>query len=57
MTILWGFFSVFPANAGMIPDIPRVLSADLSVPRECGDDPGSRDKNTCGKACSPRMRG
>ena len=39
MTILWGFFSVFPANAGMIPIFTTSRRSARGVPRECGDDP------------------
>ena len=39
MAILWDFFSVFPANAGMIPDRPSATARASCVPRECGDDP------------------
>ena len=39
MTILWGFFSVFPANAGMILLYGGILQCEMGVPRECGDDP------------------
>ena len=39
MAILWDFFSVFPANAGMIL-VGHSSSAGIArVPRECGDDP------------------
>ncbi len=42
MTILWGFFSVFPANAGMIPTPIFGARIARSVPRECGDDPSQK---------------
>ena len=39
MAILWDFFSVFPANAGMILDPGTHKAPSRGVPRECGDDP------------------
>ena len=57
MAILWDFFSVFPANAGMIP-FPAPCSAVFAcVPRECGDDPNCQVNKTLKSMCSPRMRG
>ncbi len=57
MAILWGFFSVFPANAGMIPDYILAHSLNNCVPRECGDDPHKRNIVRKITTCSPRMRG
>ena len=33
------FFSVFPAQAGMIPGFLRPLSFSRRIPRASGDDP------------------
>ena len=41
MAILWDFFSVFPADAGMILSHIVGLLLYFSVPRGCGDDPRS----------------
>ena len=57
MTILWGFFSVFPANAGMILTTVFSDKPYISVPRECGDDPCVALQYILQKMCSPRMRG
>ena len=57
MTILWGFFSVFPANAGMILTVANGWSEIPCVPRECGDDPILFFRNVTYDRCSPRMRG
>ena len=57
MTILWGFFSVFPANAGMILAFTQDTIAHVSVPRECGDDPFGTGAECNYFWCSPRMRG
>ena len=57
MTILWGFFSVFPANAGMILAADVIRKTGISVPRECGDDPIQLNAGVLAKRCSPRMRG
>ena len=37
--VFWDFFSVFPADAGMIPIFPRAKPFFAGVPRGCGDDP------------------
>ena len=57
MTILWGFFSVFPANAGMIPKDENGTEQIEGVPRECGDDPYTGFDSYGKIRCSPRMRG
>ena len=57
MAILWDFFSVFPANAGMILQQEAFVNRMLCVPRECGDDPTCLGKLDCFVKCSPRMRG
>ena len=57
MAILWDFFSVFPANAGMIPEGMTSARSGSCVPRECGDDPDPVTFLTDDLLCSPRMRG
>ena len=57
MTILWGFFSVFPANAGMILERAGSTAGQERVPRECGDDPKAAEGLKKEGECSPRMRG
>ena len=57
MVILWDFFSVFPADAGMIPKEEEIAAIGEGVPRGCGDDPASLLISESGATCSPRMRG
>ena len=57
MAILWDFFSVFPANAGMILFVRVRKRNCVGVPRECGDDPKCADFEYSVLECSPRMRG
>ena len=57
MAILWGFFSVFPANAGMILNVGLIAGLKNSVPRECRDDPYTQNGVKALESCSPRMRG
>ena len=57
MAILWDFFSVFPANAGMILRVLRRHEGRAGVPRECGDDPHWLFLRILFLLCSPRMRG
>ena len=57
MAILWGFFSVFPANAGMILEAAPAMRRIFGVPRECGDDPNREENLVYEDMCSPRMRG
>ena len=51
------FFSVFPADAGMIPNCKPCRFGGGGVPRGCGDDPCNADHDDCTEECSPRMRG
>ena len=48
---------VFPANAGMIPNIRDRVLEYRRVPRECGDDPRYIVSVSLPDECSPRMRG
>ena len=48
---------VFPAHAGMIPQIIKWYEAGISVPRACGDDPEGMKRKLYDVPCSPRMRG
>ena len=57
MAILWDFFSVFPADAGMIPYLETETKLPVGVPRGCGDDPSCCVIAATNAKCSPRMRG
>ena len=51
------FFSVIPANAGVILTIGGNAINDYSYPRECGGDPTNVKICNRAKKLSPRMRG
>ena len=57
MAILWDFFSVFPANAGMILKHCIGLDYKKRVPRECGDDPELLSVSCWGGGSVPRECG
>ena len=40
------FFSVIPANAGVILWLNHLLIDSTGYPRECGGDPVNKDENT-----------
>ena len=48
---------VFPADAGVIPELKNVLTFKLSIPRGCGGDPRIKRGLNKGHKYSPRMRG
>ena len=49
--------SVFPARAGMSPDIPEAASILVCVPRASGDEPAVIGSRVSVTVCSPRERG
>ena len=51
------FFSVIPANAGVILQIYAIYYVMLRYPRECGGDPGDTYDSNAIFGLSPRMRG
>ena len=55
--VIRDFFSVIPANAGVILmyDVRKQMS--MRYPRECGGDPVSVDYDVDNVVLSPRMRG
>ena len=48
---------MFPAYAGVIPDIIVDRFDIIGVPRVCGGDPDIELRYTANQTCSPRMRG
>ena len=48
---------VFPARAGMSPQVTYDLAADIRVPRASGDEPRGRTDRLTELQCSPRERG
>ena len=48
---------VFPASAGVIPQINSRLTLGAGVPRECGGDPALNAHIKMTLPCSPRVRG
>ena len=48
---------VFPARAGMIPDLGEYDPRRVGIPRESGDDPTNVDTGRPKVGYSPRERG
>ena len=48
---------IFPARAGMIPNIRTMSAAALDIPRASGDDPFVKSQTVSGLIYSPRERG
>ena len=57
MVVLWDFFSVFPAGAGMILGAVKGFGDEASGPRGSGDDPLRIITGSALYTCSPRERG
>ena len=55
--MLWDLFSLFPAHAGVIPNVKTALSHDFAFPRTRGGDPKRRKYGTCKQYFSPHTRG
>ena len=51
------FFSVIPANAGVILNAFFAELEENCYPRECGGDPGTDEITATSNQLSPRMRG
>ena len=52
-----GFFSVFPAQAGVILMVIDVFPTQFGIPRASGGDPRQRSRRMKLKWYSPRKRG
>ena len=50
-------YLVFPAHAGVIPEVAHTQSDVHGIPRACGGDPGQIQACKRHARYSPRMRG